>query len=233
MGEVEGSEGKTEPEEEHSDGGHDMLGVSFNLVAMHVLGKLVETLAGQVLALVAFVAFPAFQYMALKRFSKNEGAPQLWYLPSYGFRLVIRNLPGKRSLSEIKYKAIVRNIIRRNSGSSVATLQDEVLVENNDMFLFPGTDQILISFQLQGSTPDDLDLVITDKLGQEKSRIPLANFRKLICAYTATLNNPLNFSVKLAKRTEIESRSLSRIWREIQANNIEQGFTPDRIRNVG
>jgi hypothetical protein len=98
------------------------------------------------------------------------------------------------------------------------------------MFLFPGTDQILISFQLQGSAPDKLDFVVTDRLGREKSRVSFADFQKLICDYTATLNNPLNFNVK---RSEFKSESLVRIWREIQASDTEQSFEPDRIREVG
>jgi hypothetical protein len=105
-----------------------------------------ETFIGQLLALLTFFAFPALQYILLKRFSAKEGRPELWYLPSYGFRLVIRNIPNKRILSEIKYRVFLRQTILSNSGA--ATLQDQILIDREDFFLLPGYDQILISFKL-------------------------------------------------------------------------------------
>ena len=87
---------------------------------------ILETIAGQFLALVGFFAFPIVQYLLLKRFSKREGNPELWYLPRYGFRLVIRNLPRRRTLSEIKYRALIRNFMAAGAGASVATIQDEI-----------------------------------------------------------------------------------------------------------
>ena len=82
------------------------------------------------------------------------------------------------------------------SDGSPGYVQDNVLVEREDFFVFPGTDQILLCFQLQGETPDNLDFVLTDKVGIEKARVPLSGFQKVICDYTATLNNPFNFNVK-------------------------------------
>ena len=56
-----------------------------------------DTFLGQFLALFTFFAFPAIQYIILKRFSKEHGKPELWYLPTFGFRLVIRNIPNKKN----------------------------------------------------------------------------------------------------------------------------------------
>src|SRR6266852_1332770 len=86
----------------------------------------------QLLALVTFFAFPAFQYLLLKRYSKHEGRPELWYLPAYGFRLVVRNIPGKKTLSEIKYRALIRDVVQAGPGSSVATWNDRILLERED-----------------------------------------------------------------------------------------------------
>jgi hypothetical protein len=196
-------------------------------------GKILETFLGQILALMTFFAFPVLKYFALKRFSANEGAPELWYLPRYGFRLVIRNLPGKYVLSDLKQKAFLRSVIRSGQGASVATLQDEVVVERTDFFLFPGIDQILICFQLQGDTADNLSFVVTDKLGHEKSRLPLEDFQKLVCDYSATLNNPFNFNVKLAKRTELDKESLIQFWQNLREENVERSFSLSKIRDVG
>jgi hypothetical protein len=55
-------------------------------------GEILKELISQLLALAAFFAFPAIQYLLLKRFARNEGQPELWYLPKYGFRVVIRNI---------------------------------------------------------------------------------------------------------------------------------------------
>lgn len=95
-----------------------------------------EFFLGQLAALVTFFAFPAFQYWLLKHTAKNEGNPELWYLPKYGFRLVIRNLPRKKSLSNIRYRVLVRTVVPPSAGSSVATYQDILLVEKDDFFCF-------------------------------------------------------------------------------------------------
>ncbi len=43
----------------------------------------------------------------------------------------------------------------------------------DDFFLFPGNDQILICFRIEGENVDTLDFVVTDKLGKEKERYPI------------------------------------------------------------
>ena len=67
---------------------------------------MVNEILTQLLALVTFFAFPATQYLLLKRYSRREGRPDLWYLPAYGFRLVVRKIPGKKTLSNIRYRAL-------------------------------------------------------------------------------------------------------------------------------
>lgn len=193
------------------------------------MDRILDVAIGQLLGLVAFFALPAVQYFSLKAFAKKEGLPELWYLPRYGFRLVIRNLPGKRALSDIKQRALLRRTIPPSSNVSVATYQDELLVEREDFFLFPGTDQVLVSFKLEGSD-DTLYFVLTDKLGQEKKRVSFENFDGLICDYVATVENVLNFDVKIAKRAEMKSSTLRSIWNGLKEQ--ECSFPLDRIRNV-
>ena len=194
--------------------------------------KVFETAIGQFVALVAFFAFPAIQYLSLKWFSRNEGHPQLWYLPATGFRLVIRNLPRKRTLSAIKYRALLRSVVR-HSPNSVATFEDQMLVQNEDFFVFPGTDQILVCFQLRGKRDSDIDFVLTDKLGNEKKKIPLSDFDRLICDYTATLENAFSFNIRLSKRAEVTVESLKQMWTDLQTDNSEGSYEIDRIRSVG
>lgn len=187
----------------------------------------------QLLALATFFAFPAFQYFLLRRFTRNEGNPELWFLPAYNFRLVIRNIPGKKTLSELKLRAKLRRILPGSYGSSAATLMEEVLIDREEFFLFPGNDQIIICFRLDRMPDGSTDFVVTDKLGGEQKRCPLANFDKLICDYTANLENILNFDIKMAKRVEVTSKTLSAIHDQVEQNPVENLFPLDRIRNVG
>jgi len=190
-------------------------------------------LVTQVLALVAFFAFPALQYVLLKRFSIREGRPELFYLPAYGFRLVVRNIPGKRSLSEIKYRALLREVVPAGDGASVATFHDTLLLQREDFFLFPGFDQVLVSFKLIGKE-SDLFFVHTDKLGAEISRFPIAPSVSLIADYSASLKNLLNFDVKLAKRAEVNAERLVEAFRAVKETpDQEQQFLPTRVRDVG
>jgi hypothetical protein len=192
-------------------------------------GKLLD----QLLALIAFFAFPTLQYLLLKYRSRNEGDIELWYLPAFGFRVVIRNLPRKRTLSDIKYRVILRKIVPASPGASVATLVDTPLHEQEDFFLFPGTDQTLFSFRIGGNRKEELALVVTDKLGVEQRSVPVSEFDRIICDYGATLNNLFNFNIRLAKRAEINSSTLGSLWEQVRANNEENSFPIDRVRNVG
>jgi hypothetical protein len=198
-----------------------------------MMGEIFKELISQLLALVAFFAFPAIQYLLLKRFARNEGQPELWYLPKYGFRLVIRNIPGKRALSDLKYCARLRKIIPASEGSSVLTYEEDVLTREDDFFLFPGSDQLILSFRIGGESATNLEFLLTDKLGREMRRVPFANIDVLITDYTATLENLFNFNVKLAKRAAIKVASLRNIWLEVEKNNVEQQFAIDVVRIVG
>jgi hypothetical protein len=196
-------------------------------------GEILKELISQLLALTAFFAFPAIQYLLLKRFVRNEGQPELWYLPKYGFRLVIRNIPGKRALSDLKYCARLRKIVPASQGSSVATYEEDVLTREDDFFLFPGSDQLILSFGIEGESATNLEFLLTDRFGREKRRVPFANIDVLIADYTATLENLFNFNVKLAKRAVIKVASLRNVWLEVEENNVEQQFAIDVVRSVG
>jgi len=198
------------------------------------LGDLMGAVGGQLLALATFFAFPAIQYLLLRRFSVREGAPELWFLPEHNcFRLVIRNIPGKKILSGLKTRAMLRKIVRPVESTGVAAFMDEVLVKGEDFFLFPGTDQTLVSFRLERGASDSMYFVFSDKLGKEKKRFPLDDFDKLVCDYTANLENPFNFDIKMGKRAEVTSESLVKIFAQISDHRIKQDTRfPLDIRDV-
>ena len=186
----------------------------------------------QLVALAAFFAFPAIQYIFLKKYSHKEGRPELWYLPAFGFRLVVRNISGTRTLSDIRYRALVRHVVPGDHGASVATWDDVILLEREDFFLFPGSDQVLLSFKLERGDSGIL-LLHTSKLGKELARVPLSEESCVIADYSANLENLLNFDVRLAKRVEVTTETLARALDAVQRNNEEQQFMPSRVRNVG
>ncbi len=187
---------------------------------------------GQLMALITFFAFPTIRYFLLRRFSRKEGAPELWFIPAYGFRLVVRNLPRKRTFSDLKTRAILRTVVPPGARASISTFMDEVLVSKDDFFLFPGTDETVISFRLERTSHNSVEFIFTDKLGNEKKRLPLNSFEKLICDYTANLENIFNFDIKMGKRAEITSKSLAEILSQIEAHPVERQLPLDRVRDV-
>lgn len=198
---------------------------------------IIKLFAGQWLALVTFFLFPIIQYCILWAASRRKGRPELWYLPAYGFRLVIRNLPHKKILTDIKYRVIVRSCIPRSEGSSVATMIDRPVLANEDMVLFPKTDQILLSFNLRvnnGTSQETcpLLLVVTDKTGVENLSVPLSLGDRLLCDYAATIHNPFSFNVQTGKRIELNGDRILEIFEEVKEENVEQCFAPSRVRNI-
>ena len=119
-------------------------------------------------------------------------------------------------------------------GISVATLQDTTLHQRDDFFLFGDTDQILASFRIERVSAgyEGLMFVLTDKLGQEQSKVSLADFDRLICDYVANVKNYFNFDIRVERRVEMKSSSLRSIWSSIQHDSSERRFALDRIRGA-
>lgn len=197
------------------------------------MDKFFDFFLGQLLALLTFFAFPAVQYLLLKRFTAREGAPQLWYLPPYGFRVVIRNLPGKRPLASIRYRALLRKEVPPTSGTTSPTFVDDLLHQREDFFLFPGVDQVLLAFTLAARSDEEIEFVSTDLLGKERRRVPLTSFDRVVCDYEATVKNWFNFDVRIAKRVTIGTASLHKAWSSLQSTKEDQQFPLDEVVNVG
>ncbi|MBD2057800.1 hypothetical protein H6F88_17535 [Oculatella sp. FACHB-28] len=176
-----------------------------------ILGQVVS----QLIALITFFAFPAIQYILLKRLSQREGYPKLGYIPGYGFRLVIKNIERKRRFRDIKYKIFIRKLIPPSDGSTVYTFSDQEILSGEELFLFPNSDQTMLCFQLKGRSEDNVTLVLTDKIGKPiQDAISIESFDKIICDYSAAIQNFLNFDIQIEKRVVIESKSLMKFWKE-------------------
>lgn len=196
------------------------------------MNKILEVFFGQLLALIAFFGFPCIQYLMLKKYTKNEGAPQLWYLPQYGFRIVIRNFPGRHPLTSIRYRALLRRVIPATSQSSSPTYVDDLLHKRDDFFLFPGVDQVLLAFKLEEKTPGILDFVNTDLIGKEITRKSFDTFDQIICDYEAVVKNLFNFNVQLAKRVKISRDVLISIYSDLKFNHNERQYLMDEVINI-
>lgn len=199
---------------------------------MHeILGQSVS----QLIALITFFAFPVIQYLLLRWTARRDGLPRLGYLPEYGFRLVIRNIPRKRFLKDIRYKVFLRSIIPPSQGSTANTFYDVDLLCKEEFFAFTNSDQTMLSFQLHG-TERNISFTVTDKLGNKiQEPIPINSFDKLICDYSAMIDNFFDFDVKVEKRLVIDSSSLERMWKETHLGcesfkpfDIDYVLTPGR-----
>lgn len=173
-----------------------------------------------------------WQYLWLQHSARNEGQPELWFLPSYGFRLVMRNLPRRRTFSGIRYRALLRTRIAADVGASVATLQDTPLIDRDDFFLFPGFDQVLLSFQLEINDRGSLTLIHTDKLGAMIARHSITDESVLVADFVANMENWLNFDITIARRVEIVGARLREIARSITEHPSEGKFEVSRVRTI-
>ncbi len=171
--------------------------------------------------------------MFLRRLAREEGRPELWYLPRYGFRLVIRNLPRRRTLSGIRYRALIRTVIARGDGASVATFQDEHLVEREDFFLFPRVDQVLVCFRLESDDNGRVGFIHTDKLGNAIKTFDVDDNTLIVSDFTANVENLFNFDIAIARRVEITGARLMEIAEAIQTAGDEQEIDVSRVRTIG
>ena len=196
-----------------------------------MMNDIIEQAISQLIALATFFAFPAIQYILLKRLSRRIGYPKLGYVPSYGFRLAIKNTDRKRRFRDIKYKVFIRKLIPPSDGSSLYTFYDVEVLCREELFLFPNSDQVMLSFQLKGSQEEKISFIVTDKIGNQIQNSVLVNtFDKIICGYSAAIQNFLDFDVQVEKRLVIESSSLIRMWKETQTPpKTFQAFTIDYI----
>lgn len=177
-----------------------------------------------------------FQYILLKIASRRKGRPELWYLPESGFRLVVRNLPYRKTLTDIRYRAFVRRIMPSSPGASVATCTTSPSCPATKWSYSPVPDQILLSFTLGtrswATVPGIVTLRITSKPGAVQTTTDLMPDNRLICDYTATIHNFLNLDILTGKRAEITATSLSAWHAALLQHDGECEFPVDRTRNI-
>jgi len=197
------------------------------------MGEIIKVLVGQLLGLLAFFAFPALRYLFLKSFSKRKGNPQVWYFPDIGFRIVIRNFSSKKSLIDIKYRALVRSIIPASSPENSPTYLDIIFHSHSDFFLLPGIDQVLFAFKLEGLDKESLFLINSDLKGEERTRVLFSDFDTLICDYQANIVNGFNFDIRINKRVIIPKNKLIECFKKQNNIKINTKFNIAKVINIG
>lgn len=169
-----------------------------------------------------YLAFPTVQHLILKRITRRHGNPELWHLPKFGFRLVVRNIPNGQTLYGIKSRCIIRKVVFSERGSSVDTYLDDTIHEKEDFFLLPQNDLILIGFKIDKSDNQSLHFVVTDKIGRSVREIPFDCFDMLIVEYIANIKNKFNFDVKIAKQIVLKKNEFEMYWQSVSNSNHEQ-----------
>lgn len=187
-----------------------------------------------ILPLLGFVTFPILQYLLLKAAAKQKGKPEVWYFRRFDcFRLVIRNETKKRILTDIKVKSRIRKVHREVSWLTT-TWEERVLDEHEELFTFPKNDHVMICFRIEGPVHSTGKFIRTDKFGAPLESIPICEFDYLLCDYLATIKNPFNLDVKLAKRIKLKKERMNRMLEEIrESSEAEQELNLEEIADVG
>jgi len=187
-----------------------------------------EHILGVLIGLITFFLFPIIEYIGKKICSKNDGKPELWYLPDYCFRLVIRNIPRKVKLYELKYESIIIKKIPPTCGSSVTTFKEETLNKSETLFLLPRTDKIILSFKLE-LKDGKAYFQHTNKLGKIVKEFELEGIDRIESDYIARIDNKFHFNTFVGRRVLISKKELYRFLNEIIVNPLEQPF---KLQNV-
>lgn len=201
-----------------------------------------EIFLNQFLALVCFFLFPIIQFFLLKKLSKKEGLPELWYLPDYSYRLVIRNMDGKTNLFDIKYKVYALTEFKKDvnldhgvvaaQGSTGASIYRDL--EQNDMpILMDGRDKAMICFKITGSMKTGLSFCKCDYLGNILDTIPLDPNTSIIAEYTAMIDNKFNFNVRVLKRVQLTFDDLVNYFLEIDEKPEEKQLQLNHVQSGG
>ncbi|CDT07716.1 hypothetical protein [Vibrio coralliirubri] len=172
-----------------------------------------EHLVSQILALLTFFLFPVLQFFLLKKASQDIALPQLWYLPQYGYRLVIRNAHSNKNLYDVKYKAYLKIRVKPEVNydhgvvppvpSVCATIYDEL--ESSEMtLLLAREDKAMLCFKLLGESKSNLEFCKTDYFGNVEKKIKIEPNVEIHVEYTAIIDNPFNFDTRILKRVILD-----------------------------
>jgi len=126
----------------------------------------------------------------------------------------------------MRWRAIVRKLRPSPDNPQLDLCDDTELHSREDFFLFPGGDQILAAFTLR-QEKDHISLVSTSVTGKERQRVPINGNAFLICDFIGTIENPLNFDFRVAKRVIV---SLTELLEHCQFDPRRGQFVPKNLK---
>ena len=188
------------------------------------MSDFLQGLLGQVIGLVTFFAFPALQYLWLRRLTHGEGSANLSF-SVLGFRVAVANQFGKRVISDMRWRAIVRKLRPSPDNPQLDLCDDTELHAREDFFLFPGGEQILAACTLR-QEKDHVALVSTSVTGKERQRVPINGNAFLICDFMGNVENPLNLDFRVAKRVVV---SMDELLEHCQFDPKRNQFVPKNL----
>ena len=188
-----------------------------------------------VMPFIGFVLFPSIIFIILKIWARSKGAPELWYMRRFScFRLVIRNETKNRILTDIKVKVRTRKVFPEPYPLT-NSWKENILDEHEELFTFPQSDHVMICFRIEREVGALGHLIITDKFGSELKSLPLESFDYFLCDYTATIKNPFDFDVTLAKRVRFTTKRAVEMLEatELSSEPEQQLKLDDNIIDIG
>jgi hypothetical protein len=69
-------------------------------------------------------------------------------------------------------------------------------------------------------------------MGADEAAINFGREDRMICDYSAVIQNPFNFNVTTGKRIEIYGENLFDIFNETLTGDVEGRFALSRVRNI-
>jgi hypothetical protein len=144
---------------------------------------LLLNVAGSVIALIGL--YGLYIWCSL-RSARNKASAELWWLPAWKcFRLVLRNIPVRYEVTDIRSRAWLRDVVPRRDGSSVNSFKDVNLACAERVVLSRDDDYPIVCFRLQKQN-EDFHFVLTDKFGVEFGTYALSKeFEELLIEYSA------------------------------------------------
>lgn len=114
-------------------------------------------------------------WFSYKHYSAKRAYAECWWLSRWNcFRLVIRNMHDKGSLTSIHFRAWIRKLVPSVPGSSVNTFIDQELTNGERIILPSGQDLPVLCFRFENHN-GNLIFVQTDKQGKMIQKYEMDN----------------------------------------------------------
>ena len=194
--------------------------------AMSILFNFLLNVAGSLTAVV--ILYTA--YVTLVKFSYDIANLEMWWLPEFKcWRVVIRNIPVRYEITEVRSNSWLRYIVPPSERSSVNSFRDIDLAHTERILIAQNSDLPVTCFRL-GESSNGLDFVLTDKFGSELASHRLSpDFEQLSIQYSAKVQRwgLVKFEIYrsfVLPRQKEEFGEILEVVLAVQENDMERKF---------